>query len=597
MTASEKLKCLREHMQKYNLDAFIALSADPHMSEYLPDYWKIREWLTGFTGSVGTILVTQDIAGLWVDGRYWVQAETQLKDTGFSLQKLTSEESTSHWAWLSQNLKANANVSVNTQTVSVQQFEVLQRIAKLNNLNIVENIDLISEIWQDRPTLPVQAVYEMKDGINALSRAEKIEKIRKTLTSKQVKGHFISAVDDIAWILNCRGADVEYNPVFLSHLYIDNNQIILFCDLNKFDNALVSRFKSENITILDYTESRNFLNKLQVPSVLIDSAKVSYYHQSALNSQVKIHHDINPSTLFKSQKHEREIVHIRNAMQKDGVALCHFFHWLENALKQNEAINELTIDEKITAYRAEQDGFIGLSFSTIAGFNANGALPHYRATPESYSDIQGDGLLLIDSGGQYKDGTTDITRVVPVGTPSTDQKRDYTLVLKCHIALAQVVYPEGLAAPLLDSIARQHLWQHQLDYRHGTGHGVGFALNVHEGPQVLSYYAPIHAYSKLREGMIISNEPGLYHEGQYGIRIENLVANRLKENTSTIYGDFLEFETLTLCPIHIDCIDLSLLTTKEKAWLNQYHNTVREKLSPSLTGEVLNWLIHNTRNI
>ena len=597
MTASEKLKCLREHMQKYNLDAFIALSADPHMSEYLPDYWKIREWLTGFTGSVGTILVTQDIAGLWVDGRYWVQAETQLKDTGFSLQKLTSEESTSHWAWLSQNLKANANVSVNTQTVSVQQFEVLQRIAKLNNLNIVENIDLISEIWQDRPTLPVQAVYEMKDGINALSRAEKIEKIRKTLTSKQVKGHFISAVDDIAWILNCRGADVEYNPVFLSHLYIDNNQIILFCDLNKFDNALVSRFKSENITILDYTESRNFLNKLQVPSVLIDSAKVSYYHQSALNSQVKIHHDINPSTLFKSQKHEREIVHIRNAMQKDGVALCHFFHWLENALKQNEAINELTIDEKITAYRAEQDGFIGLSFSTIAGFNANGALPHYRATPESYSDIQGDGLLLIDSGGQYKDGTTDITRVVPVGTPSTDQKRDYTLVLKCHIALAQVVYPEGLAAPLLDSIARQHLWQHQLDYRHGTGHGVGFALNVHEGPQVLSYYAPIHAYSKLREGMIISNEPGLYHEGQYGIRIENLVANRLKENTSTIYGDFLEFETLTLCPIHIDCIDLNLLTTKEKAWLNQYHNTVREKLSPSLTGEVLNWLIHNTRNI
>ena len=597
MTASEKLKCLREHMQKYNLDAFIALSADPHMSEYLPDYWKIREWLTGFTGSVGTILVTQDIAGLWVDGRYWVQAETQLKDTGFSLQKLTSDESSSHWAWLNQNLKANANVSVNTQTISVQQFEVLQRIAKLNNLNIVENIDLISEIWQDRPALPVQAVYEMKDGINALCRAEKIEKIRETLISKKIEGHFISAVDDIAWILNCRGADVEYNPVFLSHLYIDNNQTILFCDLTKFDDALVSRFKSENITILDYTESQNFLNKLHVSSVLIDPAKASYYHQSALNSQVKIHHDINPSTLFKSQKHESEIEHIRNSMQKDGVALCHFFHWLENALKQNEAINELTIDEKITAYRAEQDGFIGLSFSTIAGFNANGALPHYRATPASYSDIQGDGLLLIDSGGQYEDGTTDITRVVPVGTPSADQKRDYTLVLKCHIALAQVVYPEGLAAPLLDSIARQHLWQHQLDYRHGTGHGVGFALNVHEGPQVLSYYAPIHAYSKLREGMIISNEPGLYHEGQYGIRIENLVANRLKENTSTIYGDFLEFETLTLCPINIDCIDLNLLTTEEKAWLNQYHNTVRKKLSPSLTGEVLDWLIHNTRNI
>lgn len=597
MNVSEKLKCLREHMQQHNIDAFIALSADPHMSEYLPDYWKIRQWLTGFTGSVGTVLVTQDIAGLWVDGRYWVQAETQLKNTGFSLQKLTSDENSSHWAWLSKNLKSNAKISINTQTVSVQQFGVLNQISKEKNFEIIEDVDLIAEIWNDRPALPQQPIYEMQDGINALSRSEKIAKIRENLSSKNIEGHFISAVDDIAWILNCRGADVEYNPVFLSHLYIDNKQVTLFCDWNKFDDALRSRFANENIVILDYKQSHSFLNKIQVSSVLIDPAKVSYYHQNAFNSQVKIHHDITPSTLFKSQKHESEIAHIRNAMQKDGVALCHFFHWLENALKQNEAINELTIDEKITAYRAKQDGFIGLSFSTIAGFNANGALPHYRATPESYSEIQGDGLLLIDSGGQYQDGTTDITRVVPVGTPSDAQKRDYTLVLKCHIALAQVVYPEGLAAPLLDSITRQHLWQHQLDYRHGTGHGVGFALNVHEGPQVLSYYAPIHAYSKLREGMIISNEPGLYHEGQYGIRIENLVANRLKENTNTIYGDFLAFETLTLCPINIDCINQSLLTAEEKAWLNQYHTTVREKLSPSLSGDVLDWLIYNTRNI
>lgn len=597
MNASTKLKCLREHMQQHNIDAFIALSADPHMSEYLPDYWKIRQWLTGFTGSVGTLLITQDIAGLWVDGRYWVQAETQLQNTGFSLQKLTSDENSTHWAWLKQNLKKNARVSVNTQTISVQQFETLQNIATQNQFTVVENIDLITEIWQDRPALPTHAIYEMQEGINALSRTEKIAKMRDVLSSKKITGHFISAVDDIAWILNCRGADVEYNPVFLSHLYIDENQVVLFCDQNKFDDVLLNRFKNEKITISGYTESDKFLNELQVPSVLIDPAKVSFYHQSALSPQIHIHHDINPSTLFKSQKHESEIAHIRHAMQKDGVALCHFFHWLENALKNKEVINELTIDEKITAYRAEQDGFLGLSFSTIAGFNANGALPHYRATPESYSDIQGDGLLLIDSGGQYQDGTTDITRVVPVGTPSEAQKRDYTLVLKCHIALAQVVYPEGLAAPLLDSIARQHLWQHQLDYRHGTGHGVGFALNVHEGPQVLSYYAPIHTYSKLREGMIISNEPGLYHEGKYGIRLENLVVNRLKENKETIYGDFLEFETLTLCPMHLDVIDQSLLTIEEKAWLNQYHTTVRETLSPYLSGEVLDWLIYNTRNI
>lgn len=597
MNASNKLKCLRERMQHHNIDAFIALSADPHMSEYLPDFWKIRQWLTGFTGSVGTLLITQDIAGLWVDGRYWVQAETQLKNTGFSLQKLTSEESSTHWSWLKLNLKTGARISVNTQTVSVQQFEVLQNLAQRNQFTIVENIDLIAEIWQDRPALPSQPIYEMAEHLNALQRSEKISKIRDMLSTKHIEGHFISAVDDIAWVLNCRGADVEYNPVFLSHLYIDQNQAVLFCDAKKLNENLINQFNSENIALANYEESYRFLCNLKVQSVLIDPTKVSYYHQSALNSQVQIHNDINPSTLFKSQKQSSEIAHIRNAMLKDGVALCHFFQWLENALKNNEAINELTIDEKITAFRAQQDGFIGLSFSTIAGFNANGALPHYRATPESYSEIQGDGLLLIDSGGQYNDGTTDITRVVPVGTPSDDQKRDYTLVLKCHIALAQVVYPEGLAAPLLDSIARQHLWQHQLDYRHGTGHGVGFALNVHEGPQILSYYAPIHAYSKLREGMIISNEPGLYHEGKYGIRIENLVVNQLKENTSTIYGDFLEFETLTLCPIHLDAINQSLLTLEEKTWLNQYHTEVREKLSPHLSGDVLNWLIYTTRNI
>lgn len=331
--------------------------------------------------------------------------------------------------------------------------------------------------------------------------------------------------------------------------------------------------------------------------MLIDPTKVSYALRQAFPTHSKITEDINPSTLFKAQKSISEINHIKNAMVKDGIALCQFFFWLETALNKNENMNELTIDEKITAFRAQQEGFIGLSFATIAGFNANGALPHYRATPEQFSEIQGHGLLLIDSGGQYEDGTTDITRVVPIGTPSIKQKRDYTLVLKSHIALAQVVYPEGLAAPLLDAIARQHVWKYQLDYRHGTGHGVGFALNVHEGPQVLSYYAPIHPYSKLREGMIISNEPGLYHERNYGIRIENLVVTRRKESSETNYGTFLEFETLSLCPINLECIDLSLMNDNERDWLNQYHQHVRIQLSPHLKHEVLEWLTHNTRSI
>ncbi|ALH94161.1 aminopeptidase P family protein [Acinetobacter equi] len=594
---SKRLTLLREQMSLLQIDVFIAMSADPHMSEYLPDFWKIREWLTGFTGSVGTVVVTQHFAGLWVDGRYWVQAEHQLQNTGFTLQKLTNDESTNHWSWLAEHLNENAQISVNTQTISVQQFAILKHIAQQKNFQIIEDIDLIAKIWNNRPALPQHPIYAMKDGINALSRLEKIEKIREHLIERQINGHFISALDDIAWILNCRGADVEYNPIFLSHLYINQQQIVLFIDSSKIDTTLKTQLEADQIQILEYHQTQEFLSQLRDKQILIDPAKISYFHQQAFSAETKVIEDINPSTLFKAQKHTSEIEHIKTAMQKDGIALCHFFHWLESALKNNESINELTIDEKITAFRAQQEGFIGLSFSTIAGFNENGALPHYRATPESYSEIHGNGLLLIDSGSQYEEGTTDITRVVPIGILSAEQKRDYTLVLKCHIALAQMVFPKGLAAPLLDSIARQHLWKYQLDYRHGTGHGVGFALNVHEGPQVLSYYAPIHAYSKLREGMITSNEPGLYHEGKYGIRIENLVVNRLKENSQTIYGDFLEFETLTLCPIHLDCIERSLLTENEREWLNQYHENVQAKLSPFLQGEVLAWLNHNTRAI
>ncbi|MDU6158816.1 MAG: aminopeptidase family protein P, partial [Acinetobacter sp.] len=457
--------------------------------------------------------------------------------------------------------------------------------------------DLVGEIWLNRPELPSKKIHLMPEGLNALSRKEKIQAIRETLASKNIASHFISSLDDIAWVLNARGQDVEYNPVFLSHLYISAKQSILFIDAEKVDVSIQQALAADGIEIRNYEDTAKFLSNISDASVLLDPAKVSIFHEQVIAKDIRVVYDINPSTLFKSRKHESEIAHIRHAMVKDGVALCHFFHWLEKTLHHGESISELTIDEKITAFRAQQDGFIGPSFSTIAGFNANGALPHYRATEEHYSFIEGDGLLLIDSGGQYVDGTTDITRVVPVGMPTGQQKHDYTLVLKCHIALAKTIYPEGLAAPLLDSICRNTLWQHGLDYRHGTGHGVGFALNVHEGPQVLSYYAPIHAYSKLREGMIISNEPGLYHEGQYGIRIENLVANKLHSGFEKTYGEFLEFETLTLCPIHLDCIVVDMLTNAEKDWLNGYHQTVQERLAEHLSGDVLDWLIYNTRKI
>ncbi|MDH2511161.1 aminopeptidase P family protein [Acinetobacter baumannii] len=597
LTVPEKLAKLRELMTNQSIDTLVVMSADPHMSEYLPDYWKARQWLSGFSGSVGTLLVTQNFAGLWADGRYWVQAEQQLAGTGFQLQKLTSDESSTHLAWIEKNLPAGSVISVNGQTLSIQQFKALENTAKQRGFKLETQQDLIGSIWSNRPELPLEQIHLMPEGLNALSRKEKIQAIRETLKTKAIEGHFISSLDDIAWVLNARGQDVEYNPVFLSHLYISAQQAVLFIDSNKVDLTTQQAFKADGIEIRDYQDSAQFLANISNASVLLDPAKVSIYHEQAIAKDIQVVYDINPSTLFKSRKHESEIAHIRHAMVKDGVALCHFFHWLEKALHQSQRISELTIDEKITAFRAQQEGFIGPSFSTIAGFNANGALPHYRATEEHYSFIEGDGLLLIDSGGQYVDGTTDITRVVPVGTPTEQQKRDYTLVLKCHIALAKTIYPEGLAAPLLDSICRHTLWQHGLDYRHGTGHGVGFALNVHEGPQVLSYYAPIHAYSKLREGMILSNEPGLYHEGQYGIRIENLVANRLHSGFEETYGDFLEFETLTLCPIHLDCIIVDMLTDEEKDWLNSYHQTVQERVAEHLSGDVLDWLIYNTRKI
>jgi len=597
LSPANKLENLRTIMKKYQQDAFIAMSADPHMSEYLPEYWKIRQWLTGFTGSVGTIVVTQNFAGLWVDGRYWVQAEQQLENTGYVLQKQTPDESSTHLAWLSQHLAKDAKISVNGHTISALQFDALSQVAQSQQFEIQTDLDLIDEIWTERPALPLQPIWQMADDLNAQTRLEKITAIRHKLIQKKATGHFISALDDIAWILNCRGRDVEYNPVFLAHLFIDHSRTVLFIDDAKLSTEMQQRFALDNIEILAYNASIEFLLELKQQNILIDPAKVSISYAQAIEQQSHLVQDINPSTLFKSQKQPIEITHIRSAMTKDGVALCHFFHWLDNALADKESINELTIDEKISGFRAQQAGFIGLSFSTIAGFNANGALPHYRATEESFSEISGDGLLLIDSGAQYDEGTTDITRVVPIGTASVEQKRDYTLVLKCHIALAQTVFPEGIASPLLDSITRQTLWKYGLDYRHGTGHGVGYALNVHEGPQVISYYAPVTPSTKMREGMITSNEPGLYHQGKYGIRIENLVVNKIKHFEDTTYGQFLEFETLTLCPINLTCIVLDLLSHDEKAWLNQYHQTVRERLAPHLEGDVLNWLNENTQAI
>ena len=602
-TVPEKLAALRALMRDNKTDAYVVMSADPHMSEYLPAYWQVRLWLTGFTGSVGTLVVTQDFAGLWVDGRYWVQAEKELAGTGFVLQKLTQEEHSTHVAWLAKNLPQDAVVGVDGRALSIAQYQSLSLALAQKNVRIDTEQDLISPIWQNRPDLPMRVVHPMANGLNSLSRAEKLHAIRGAMQERGLSHHFVSSVDDVAWILNCRGSDVECNPVFLAHLYIGFAGCVLFVQAAKIDADLKKAFAADGISLQDYADSGDYLRQLSTGGILMDAAKVSVAHLLALPAQtshspstVPVIYDINPSSLLKACKSDSEIAHVKNAMRKDGVALAHFFAWLEQALEYKDDITELTIAEKLLEYRSQQLGFIGESFATIAGFNENGALPHYHATPQSFATITGNGLLLIDSGGQYEEGTTDITRMVAIGELTAAQKRDCTLVLKAHIALAQAVFPEGIAAPLLDALARQALWQQQLDYRHGTGHGVGFALNVHEGPQILSYYAPCSAYNKMRAGMITSNEPGLYHEGQYGIRIENLVVNRLLPQTGA-YGDFLAFENLTLCPIATQCLDVTMLTANEKDWLNAYHLQVRAALAGELSGAALDWLLRQTEAV
>lgn len=590
----DRLSQLRAAMKANHIDAWIVPSADPHLSEYLPAYWQQREWLSGFTGSVGTLVVTESFAGLWVDSRYWEQASQQLKDTGITLMKQGLEEVPSLNAWLSDHLPHKAKLGFNSMMMSVSQARRLQNDLATLKVSFATEEDLIAELWTDRPELPIAPVYEHTAPFISQSRTEKIAKVRERMWKAGADWHFISSLDDIAWLFNLRGSDVEYNPVFLSHALLSAERVILFVDSKKIDIKLIEILASDGVEVVEYDDVHFMLSSLESrSSILLDPDRV------ALGlSQVpckKIIEQVNPSRLFKSQKSARDLHCVRTAMEQDGAALCEFFAWLEEALEQGEKISELTIDEKICAARACQPYYVSPSFATIAGFNANGAMPHYRATPESFAYIEGDGLLLIDSGGQYLNGTTDITRVVPVGVVTAEQKRDYTAVLKGMIQLSMAVFPCSYPSALLDTLARTPLWKMGLDYGHGTGHGVGYFLNVHEGPQVISHRAYTFPHTEMKEGMITSNEPGVYRPGKWGIRIENLLANVMAESTEFV--DTLRFETLTLCPIDTRCVEKSLLTETEVHWLNDYHTQVYERLKPRVNGAALAWLERRTRPI
>ncbi|MGQ3321123.1 M24 family metallopeptidase [Pseudomonas brassicacearum subsp. neoaurantiaca] len=588
----QRLAQIRQLMSREGIHALLVPSADPHLSEYLPGYWQGRQWLSGFHGSVGTLIVTGSFAGVWADSRYWEQATKELEGSGIELVKLIPGQP-GPLDWLAEQTPEGGVVAVDGAVMAVASARTLGGKLAERGARLRTDIDLLQEAWSDRPSLPDQPVYAHLPPQATVSRVEKLAKLRESLKERGADWHFIATLDDIAWLFNLRGADVSFNPVFVSFALISQQQATLFVALDKVDAALRAVLEQDGVTLRDYSEAAAALR--EVPdgaSLQIDPARVTVGLLDNLGSGVKLVEGLNPTTLAKSRKSLADAEHIRRAMEQDGAALCEFFAWLEGAWGR-ERITELTIDEHLTAARTRRPDFVSLSFNTIAAFNANGAMPHYHATEEAHAVIEGDGLLLIDSGGQYLGGTTDITRMVPVGTPTTEQKRDCTRVLKGVIALSRAKFPRGILSPLLDAIARAPIWAEQADYGHGTGHGVGYFLNVHEGPQVIAYQAAAAPQTAMQAGMITSIEPGTYRPGRWGVRIENLVLNR--DAGSSEFGEFLEFETLTLCPIDTRCLEPSLLTQDEKDWFNAYHAEVQRRLSPLLDGDALQWL--NTRTI
>ncbi len=593
---------LRERLAREGVDALLVPSADPHLSEYLPGRWQGREWLSGFTGSMATLVVATDRAALFADSRYWTQAEAELAGTDIELVKVPTGISTAHIDWLARHVRRGGVVAVDGQVLGLAAAGALKTALDAAGVVLRADVDLLDAIWPERPALPAAPVYEHAPPQATQPRAARLAAVREAMAHHGATHHFVSTVDDVAWITNLRGSDVSYNPVFLAHLLLDRSGGTLFIGAGKVDAALAARLAADGLQLARYEQAGAALAALGGDArLLVDAKRVTHGLRAQVGLGTAVVEAINPSTLLKSRKSAPEADFVREAMAEDGAAMCEFYAWFEAALARGEEITELTVDERLSAERAERSGFVGLSFSTIAGFNANGAMPHYRATPQSHAVIRVNpgegGLLLIDSGGQYLGGTTDITRVWPIGSVTAAMKRDYTLVLKGTMNLSRARFPRGTLSPMLDALARAPLWAEGIDFGHGTGHGVGYFMNVHEGPQSISKAIP-DAHMAMEPGMITSIEPGVYRPGQWGVRIENLVLNvPATTGEGDTFGEFLEFETLTLCPIDTRCIDLALLRIDEVAWLNRYHATVRDRLAPRLAGAALAWLQERTAPI
>lgn len=592
MTYLEKLKAIRQQMSELEIDAYIIPSSDPHISEYLPERYKCIAWTSGFTGSAGTLVITQNFAGLWTDGRYFVQANEQLAGMGFQLVKLKAQGVAEYVDWIADHFRDGGVIGFDGKLASVGIADAL--ISQLNPLGIVikGDVDLLDAIWESRPTLPAEPAYLVGADITGQSTPEKIAVLRAELARQHVDAHLISSLDDLAWLLNIRGSDVACNPVVLGFVLVTSQKVGLFIDVGKLSAADQASLKADGVSLFSYDALGEELLKLEAGTkILMDPRRTCFAWYDSIPEGVAVIEATNPTTNLKAIKNDVEITNTRETMVKDGVALTRFFKWLEESLGK-ERITEISLAEKLRGFRAEQEGFVGESFDTIAGYKEHGALPHYKATPESDALLEADGLLLVDSGGQYYGGTTDITRVISMGNITDEQRTDYTLVLKGMIEGITTIYTYGTKGYQIDGITRRPLWTHLRNYGHGTGHGVGFFLNVHEGPQVFN---AANVNVAIEAGMITSIEPGLYREGEYGIRIENLVLSRIV--TENQFGIFMDFESLALCYIDTDLVDKSLLDQPHIDWLNGYHQTVYDKLSPFLRADERAWLGRKTEAI
>lgn len=579
-----RLADLRKAMKEAGISACIVPGTDPHASEYIADFWKERVWISGFDGSAGTAALTLEKAGLWTDSRYFLQGAEQLKGTTIDLMKQGLPETPEIIPWLMTELKAGEKVGVNSQMFSVNAYASMKNELKTVGIELV-SIDLIDKVWKNRPSLPLNPFFVFDKKYSGKSVGEKLEMVRTEMKKSRADVFVLSALDDIAWLFNIRGNDVSYNPVVIAYALVDEDGATLFIAPKKCTAETSKYLKENSVKVLDYNEVNAELKRIpKEKAVLIDGGKLNQSLFESIPSKCEIRNTMSPVFKLKSIKNSVEMSGVRKAMIKDGVALTRFFMWFEKNLKKGK-LTEISISEKLRNFREEQKGFKGESFGTIAGYAGHGAIVHYGATPETDVEIKSDGILLLDSGGQYLDGTTDITRTVTLGKPSKKQKTDYTMVLKGHIQLGMAKFPVGTRGSQLDILARKAMWDKALNYGHGTGHGVGHFLNVHEGPQSIRMDEnPI----TLQPGMMLSNEPGMYRTGEYGIRIENLVQVIFAEKTE--FGQFLQFETLTLFPIDTKLIDKSMLTDKEKKWLNDYHAMVYKRVQPQLTKSEQKWL-------